>query len=180
MRNILSSSPGSVNYRRRLGDGTTALMAAAFHGDLDAVRYLLSVGATPCSVDGGGKTAALFAGMRGHRECFAELQRVVDEESTSSTRGRAGGGHDEFVYDLYYFEPSSSNAKANDGRRTASGEQRNHERTVGKVDEVDQVSVRQPTAITGSHLGVAVRLFNSGSRAAKVFSIPSSAVSLTR
>ena len=121
-----SPSPSSVNYRRRLGDATTALMAAAFHGDLDTVRLLLSSGARASLVDAGGKSAAVFAGMRGHRECFAELQRVADEEeeerrarsakgrrSTAAGGGGGGGeaaggdGHD-FVYDLYYFEPSAS------------------------------------------------------------------------
>lgn len=119
LRDILttssSPSPASVNYRRRLGDATTALMAAAFHGDLDTVRHLLSVGAKASLVDANGKSAALFAGMGGHRECFAELQRTADDEEEEqralskkhSGLGGGGGGPD-FVYDLYYFEPSAS------------------------------------------------------------------------
>ncbi|CAN0590924.1 unnamed protein product, partial [Ectocarpus sp. 12 AP-2014] len=69
-----------VNYRRRLGDASTALMAAASHGDLGTVRHLLSIGAKATLVDAHGRSAALFAGMRDHRECFAELQRVADQE----------------------------------------------------------------------------------------------------
>lgn len=94
-------------------------MAAAFHGDLETVRFLLSLGARASPVDAGGRSAATFAGMRGHRECFAELQRLADEEEkeerarTTKSRGSAGGagaGDDglDFVYDLYYFEPSAS------------------------------------------------------------------------
>lgn len=83
-------------------------MAAAFHGDVDSIRYLLSLDAKAYLVDAGDKSAALFAGMRGHHQCFAELQCVADEESALSTlrRGEGGGGRDDFVYDLYYFEPS--------------------------------------------------------------------------
>lgn len=84
-------------------------MAAAFHGDLDSIRHLLSLGAKACFVDAGDKSAALFAGMRGHHQCFAELQCVADEETALSTqrRGAGEGGRDDFVYDLYYFEPSA-------------------------------------------------------------------------
>lgn len=107
LRCVVASSPSLVNYRRRLGDGTTALMAAAFHGSQDTVRYLLSLGAKASFVDADDKSAALFAGMRGHRECFAELQRVTDEEEEASpSSGKGGVGRDDFVYDLYYFEPS--------------------------------------------------------------------------
>lgn len=112
LRGILASSPAVVNYRRRLGDGTTALMAAAFHGDLDTVRYILSIGAKASLVDADDKSAALFAGMRGHRECFAELQRASDEEGVRSTRRQGAGGRDDFVYDLYYFEPFASRLPA--------------------------------------------------------------------
>lgn len=85
-------------------------MAAAFHGDLDTVRYLLSLGGKASLADAGGRSAALLAGMHGHRECFAELQRTADEENVRSS-GRKPGGvgsneHGDFVYDLYYFEPS--------------------------------------------------------------------------
>ncbi len=140
LRDILetssSPSPSGVNYRRRLGDATTALMAAAFHGDLDTVRLLLSLGAETSLVDAAGKTAAVFAGMRGHRECFAELQRAADEEEEEqrarSGKGRrsagdggggggegAGGDGHDFVYDLYYFEPSASMSPA--GEASAAG-----------------------------------------------------------
>lgn len=144
LRGLLTScsrtTPAGVNYRRRLGDATTALMAAAFHGDLDTVRHLLSLGAQASLVDAGGRSAAMFAGMRGHRECFAELQRVAGEEEkeqrarTTKRRGftpAAGGGgggaggagddgHD-FVYDLYYFEPSASKSST-EGASASGGE----------------------------------------------------------
>lgn len=74
-------------------------MAAAFLGDMDSVRYFLSLGAKASLADFSGKTAAVLAGMRGHRECFAELQRVADQEA---------GGPRDFVYDLYYFSPNES------------------------------------------------------------------------
>ncbi|CAM9261899.1 unnamed protein product, partial [Hapterophycus canaliculatus] len=137
LRNILrtssSLSPTSINYRRRLGDATTALMAAAFHGDLSTVRHLLSLGAKASLTDASGKSAALFAGMRGHRECFAEIQRVADEEEREerarSTRRHGSGGRGagggaaaaaadavqdggDFVYDVYYFEPPTPEASA--------------------------------------------------------------------
>lgn len=111
-------------------------MAAAFHGDLDTVRLLLSLGAKASLVDAAGKTAAVFAGMRGHRECFAELQCAADEEEEeqrarsgkarrSAGEGVGGGGEDaggdghDFVYDLYYFEPSASISPA--GEASAAG-----------------------------------------------------------
>ncbi|CAN0551769.1 unnamed protein product, partial [Laminaria digitata] len=103
LHGVLASSPATINFRRRLGDGTTALMAAAFHGNLDTVRHLLSLGAKASLADAGGKSAALIAGMRGHRECFAELQRAANEERSAGNR--KGGGREDFVYDLYYFEP---------------------------------------------------------------------------
>ena len=118
LRDILSTSPAFVNYRRRIGDSTTALMAAAFHGDMDAVRYFLSLGAKASLVDTCGKTAALLAGMRGHRDCFAELQRVADEESA---QGKGPRGVHDFVYDLYYFSPAESRATPL-GRRSGSGD----------------------------------------------------------
>lgn len=112
LRRVLLASPTVVNYRRRLGDGTTALMAAAFHGDLDAVRYLLSLGAKAAVVDSGDKSAALFAGMRGHRECFAELQGIADEEVDLSSRAQGSVSRDGFVYDLYIFDPPASRPPA--------------------------------------------------------------------
>lgn len=74
-------------------------MAAAFVGDMDYVRHFLSLGAKASLVDFSGKTAAVLAGMRGHRECFAKLQRVADQEVR---------GSQDFVYDLYYFSPTES------------------------------------------------------------------------
>lgn len=96
-------------------------MAAAFHGDMDTVRYLLSLGAKASLVDAADKSAALFAGMRGHHECFAELQRVADEEVARSTLGQRGGGRDDFVYDFYYFQPSAPRSPADGGN--VSGDQ---------------------------------------------------------
>lgn len=119
---VLASFPDTINFRRRLGDGTTALMAAAFHGNLDTVRHLLSLGAKASLADAGGKSAALIAGMRGHRACFAELQRAADEERSAGSR-RKGGGPEDFVYDLYYFEPPTSRSPAAPGGETVGGGQ---------------------------------------------------------
>lgn len=132
IRKVVASSPSAANYRRRLGDGTSALMAAAFHDDLATIRHLLSVGAKASLVDAGGKSASLIAGMRGHRECFAELQRAADEENERSfvVRGqmRSGGVQgkygcsSEFVYDLYCFETSAP-GEGRDKQATAGGAQ---------------------------------------------------------
>lgn len=115
---VLASSPATINFRRRLGDGTTALMAAAFHGNVETVRHLQSLGAKASLTDAGGKSAALIAGMRGHRECFAELQRAADEERAASSR--KDGGREDFVYDLYYFEPPAPRSPAECGSETVA------------------------------------------------------------
>lgn len=151
MRGLLTeyspATPAGVNYRRRLGDATTALMAAAFHGDLDTVRRLLSLGAKASLVDAGGRSAAVFAGMRGHRECFAELQRVADEEEkeqrarTAKRGGSAGGGGAagddglDFVYDLYYFEPSASKSPMEGVSASSGGEGMGVPTASGEVGE---------------------------------------------
>lgn len=112
-------------------------MAAAFHGDLDTIRHLLSLGAKASLVDAGGRSAAVFAGMRGHRECFAELQRVADEEEkeqrarSTKRRGSAGGGRVgggsagdsglDFVYDLYFFEPSAPTSRTEGAPASGGG-----------------------------------------------------------
>lgn len=113
LRATLASSPSLVNYRRKLGDGTTALMAAAFHGDTDAVRYLLSLGAKASLVDATGRSAAVYAGMGAHHKCFAELQRIADEEARAARL--LGEDRDDFVYDLYYFEPPASRSSMERG-----------------------------------------------------------------
>lgn len=122
LHSILASSPATINFRRRLGDGTTALMAAAFHGNLNTVRHLLSLGAKASLADAGGKSAALIAGMRGHRACFAELQRAADEERSADNRRKAGG-HEDFVYDFYYFEPPTPRSPATRGGETVVEDQ---------------------------------------------------------
>ena len=91
-------------------------MAAAFHGNLDTVRHLLSLGAKASLADAGGKSAALIAGMRGHHECFAELQRAADEERAAGSRKTSG--REDFVYDLYYFEPPAPRSPAARGGET--------------------------------------------------------------
>lgn len=104
-------------------------MAAAFHGDIDSIRYLLFLDAKACLVDAGDKSAALFAGMRGHHQCFAELQCVADEESALSTqrRGERGDGRDDFVYDLYYFEPSEQQGLGLDPEAGGGGSMSNEQ-----------------------------------------------------
>lgn len=139
-----------------MGDATTALMAAAFHGDLDTVRHLLSLGAKASLVDAGGRSAAMFAGMRGHRECFAELQRVADEEEkeerarTTKRRGSAGGGGGggaagddglDFVYDLYYFEPSAPKSPTEGASASGGGGGMGAPTASGEVGERVSLSV---------------------------------------
>jgi len=61
-----------VNYRRGGGDGTTSLMAAAYHGNLDFVTLLLNHGAKCDLVDSSSKSALDY------------LDNLVDENLKSS------------------------------------------------------------------------------------------------
>lgn len=91
-------------------------MAGAFHGNVDTVRHMLSLGAKASLTDASGKSAALIAGMRGHHECFAELQRAADEERAAGSRKDAS--REDFVYDLYYFEPLAPQSPTARGSET--------------------------------------------------------------
>ena len=141
-------------------------MAAAFHGDLDTIRHLLSLGAKASLTDAGGKSAAMFAGMRGHRECFAELQRVADEEEKeerarkTKRRGSAGGGGEgaagddglDYVYDLYYFEPSASISPTEGAPASGGGEATGAPTSSGKIGERVSLSASRhvPRLLRGS------------------------------
>ena len=69
-----------VDFRREHADGTTALMAAAFHGDADALSRLLDRGATVTLSDVHGNNAIDLAKMRGHHEAAALLERHAAKE----------------------------------------------------------------------------------------------------
>ncbi|CAM9531619.1 unnamed protein product, partial [Discosporangium mesarthrocarpum] len=111
-----------VNYHRRLGDGTTALMAAAHTGHGAVVQQLLTLGARPLDVDSNGRSAADLAIISGHLECAALIHRAAVEEGEGKGRGGGGDwgwgqgnrggrrgeggegggkGQGDFVYDLY-------------------------------------------------------------------------------
>lgn len=140
---------------------TTALMAVAFYGDLEAVRYLLSLGAKTSLLDSAGKSAALFAGMRGHHDVYAELQRLDDGERDRGI-ARKGTGHSDFVYDLYCFERGASSTHADrtgdhagecsesqsDAKRT-SGDKVSYARSVRKYAHVP-LGCRMPCSVTVS------------------------------
>lgn len=118
IRDMLASSSSLVNYQRRLGDGTTALMAASFHGDLETVRYLLSLGAKVSAVDGGERNAAVLASTRGNRECFVELQRWAKRQG-GRTAGEGEEKSSDYVYDLYCFEPGNTGGQSEDHMEVA-------------------------------------------------------------
>lgn len=68
-----------VNYQRVESDGSTALMAAAYHGREDAVNKLLSLGANPCLIDAStGKTASGFAQQKGHLDLAEKLKQAAE------------------------------------------------------------------------------------------------------
>lgn len=104
-----------VDFRREHADGTTALMAAAFHGDADALSRLLDRGATVTLSDVHGNNAIDLAKMRGHHEAAALLERHAAKEYVRATRAQFGfvkTGHNvcapSQVYDFYYLEPSAA------------------------------------------------------------------------
>lgn len=69
-----------VNYQRMHSDLTTALMAAAFHGDARAVVALLRQGALARIADISGRSASRIASERGHVSLAALLRDVQHEE----------------------------------------------------------------------------------------------------
>ena len=69
-----------VNYQRLHSDLTTALMAAAFHGDARATIALLRLGALARIADASGRSAARIAEDRGHVTLAALLRDVQHEE----------------------------------------------------------------------------------------------------
>ncbi|CAM9664793.1 unnamed protein product [Choristocarpus tenellus] len=148
---LLSAVSSHVNYRRCLGDGTTALMAAAFQGNLTIVKQLLDLHASPGMLDANGRGAADFALGRGHLECAAAIHKAAAEEGDGPNKGLkdAGGGGEKggagggFVYDLYCFQPGVTNTDVlggglgvlgTEGTSTATGAP-----TVGKSGGTPQV-----------------------------------------
>lgn len=98
-----------VNYRRHSSDFTSALMAAAHHGDAAMVSRLLKRGALVCLKDCHGRSAVKFAQDGGHAELAALLQQRLRSELGDAWDVYSGqyvspgeGTDDGVVYDLYY------------------------------------------------------------------------------
>ena len=69
-----------VNFQRSQSDLTTALMAAAYHGNGRVVARLLRRDALVRAPDARGATAAIFAEQRGHTKLARFLRDVLVEE----------------------------------------------------------------------------------------------------
>lgn len=69
-----------VNYQRVQSDLTTALMAAAYHGETKVAAALIRSGALVRVTDASGNTALTIALSRGHSGCAALLKDVLHEE----------------------------------------------------------------------------------------------------
>lgn len=105
-----------VNYRRLGADFTSALMAAAHHGDGHLVGRLLKKGALVCAKDCHGRSAVHFAREAGHTALATHLTEKLRGELGDAWHAYKGqylvpGGplsaaapcpDDEIVYDLYY------------------------------------------------------------------------------
>src|SRR5215813_3296482 len=66
--------------------GVTALMRAAYHGQLGMVRALIGYGADPNAKDRSGLTALMMAQHTGHDEIVEALRLVGAEGKGESTR----------------------------------------------------------------------------------------------
>jgi hypothetical protein len=84
-----------VNFQRRNADDTTALMAAAYQGDVAVVARLLRMGANPRLRDVHGKTAVELAAERGHHACEVMLSSALMEAEEESE------GDEGYVFDVY-------------------------------------------------------------------------------
>ncbi|CAM9458587.1 unnamed protein product [Chrysoparadoxa australica] len=92
-------------YQRMQADGTTALMAAAYHGDFDFVRHLVAQyilklkpnsAAALSTADNNGNTAKDLANQRGHTQVVALLEAHAPHASPV-----VGPAPKEYVYDFY-------------------------------------------------------------------------------
>jgi FOG: Ankyrin repeat len=73
--------------------GVTALMRAAYHGQLPMVRALIAHGADPNSADRGGLTALTMAKHAGHKEIAEALLSSGAQAKTNSARKPRMVGH---------------------------------------------------------------------------------------
>ena len=125
---------------RRPSDGTTPLMAAAWHGADGDVARLLGSGADPRVVDARGNDAAALAHARGHHGTrnlllAAQLERSSALGSGSRRRSEVDFGTDvdvrgapddddacvglpldDFVYDVYAYDARADDGDAGDRR----------------------------------------------------------------
>jgi ankyrin repeat protein len=81
----IRKNPAALN----LGDanGNTPLMLAAFHGHLDAVRFLLQKAALVDKTNDQHQTALILAAKAGHREVVTLLLRADADISIRDARG---------------------------------------------------------------------------------------------
>ena len=75
-----------VNARRNDAEGATALMWAAYRGNVEMVKELVGAGADVNAVDNQGHNAIDEARSRGHQDIVAILQGGQDEARQPSTR----------------------------------------------------------------------------------------------
>jgi len=86
----------SVNFQRP-AKGETALMAAAFQGNLTVLKELLALGADPSLTTGDKHTAWTFATKFNHKECAEVLATHAAMAVVASGGGGGGGKERDFV-----------------------------------------------------------------------------------
>ena len=94
---LLARKPAQVNFQRPLSDGSTGLMAAACHGDLDMVKWLLAAGGDVMLSDSLGRRALHYAADAQHAEVEALLLR--EEVARAAELGPVADGG--FEYDVF-------------------------------------------------------------------------------
>ena len=72
-----------ANFQRTHADGTTALMAAAFHGNVPVLERLIEAGASATLTDVHGNDAVALASMRGHMQAKELLDQIVAKDYVS-------------------------------------------------------------------------------------------------
>lgn len=116
----------NINYQRAQSDLSTALMAAAHHGNSKVAASLVRQGALARIPDASGRTAVQFAADAGHAELSSRLKSVLmdemDEIATWSQAAAAaaehtGGAEDE--YDMYVLEPDDAGEAGGTAATTA-------------------------------------------------------------